>query len=170
MGSGNGANGNPQWLELLKSHYAREIPPKVKRFFTAYVVETACDATAAAKLVGYRHPNTQGPKLTKKFPDVADACREAWRDACGVKPDELVMHLAEIVRDPDHKDRMKAIELNAKVHGMLTEKTVIELDRTKLLRQIDERIAQLTQARAVDVGVEIPALPAATDQEPGSST
>jgi len=156
MGTGNGHD--PEWLRLLKSKYARVVPSRVKKFFVAYASETALDPTKAARLIGYAHPNTQGPRLIKKFPDVAEACAEAWREACGVKPDELLMHLAEVIRDKDHKDRMKAIELNAKVHGMLTERTIFELDRTKLLTQIDQRIAQLLQARALDTGQELPPL------------
>lgn len=169
MGSdaqGNGNGGNPgDWLSLLKSHYAREIPQTVKRFWKAYVGDAACDPTKAARLVGYKHPNTQGPRLLKKLPDVADAAKVAWLDTCGVKPEELLLHLSEIVRDPDHKDRMKAIELNAKVHGMLSEKIIHDFDRQSLMRQIDARISQLVQARALDSGQDIGTV-VDSDQEP----
>lgn len=158
-------NGHGDWLALLKSHYVREIPRKVKRFWEEYVGEAACEATVAARLVGYKHPNTQGPRLVKKLPDVAEAARVAWVESCGVKPDELLKHLSEIVRDPDHKDRMKAIELNAKVHGMLSEKIIHDFDRQSLMRQIDARIAQLVQARALETDQELPQLPESS-QEP----
>ena len=162
---GNNGNGDREYLAVLKSHYAREIPQKVKLFWVAYVEETACDPTKAAKFVGYRHPNTQGPRLVKKLPDVAEAAKVAWRDACGVKPDELLTHLAEIVRDTDHKDRMKAIELNAKVHGMLSEKIIHDFDRNSLMKQIDNRISQLMQARALESGQ---ALDVEQPEEPSS--
>jgi hypothetical protein len=101
----------------------------------------------------------------KKFGDVAEAARLTWIESCGVKPDELLRHLSEIVRDPDHKDRMKAIELNAKVHGMLSEKIIHDFDRQSLMRQIDARISQLVQARALDSGQDIGTVDD-TDQEP----
>ncbi|MCP4900150.1 MAG: hypothetical protein GY906_24530 [bacterium] len=167
---GNGNGHDPEWLALLKAKYKKTPPGKVRGFFEKFATETALDATKAAKLVGYAHPNTQGPKLTKKFPDVAEACGVLWREMCGVKPDELVMHLAEIVRDKDHKDRMKAIITNAQIHGMLSDKLIVDFDRNSLLKQIDARIAQLTDSRAVEVGAALPALPAVITQDDGDST
>lgn len=156
--NGNGSGAPGDWLSLLKSHYVREIPRSVKRFWVAYVTEAAGDPTKAARIVGYKHPNTQGPRLVKKLPDVAEAARVAWLEACGVKPDELLLHLAEIVRDKDHKDRMKAIETNAKIHGMLSDKLILDIDKQSLLRQIDNRIEQLLQAKALESGHELPQL------------
>jgi hypothetical protein len=162
--TGNG--GNPgDWRRLLKAHYVKVIPKLVGQFWKVYAEEAALDPTKAARVVGYRFPNTQGPRLVKKFGDVAEAARLTWIESCGVKPDELLRHLSEIVRDPDHKDRMKAIELNAKVHGMLSEKIIHDFDRQSLMRQIDARISQLVQARALDSGQDIGTVDD-TDQEP----
>lgn len=157
--SGNGNGHDPEWLRRLKGHYKKTPPGKVRGFFQKYATETACDATKAARLVGYAFPNVQGSKLKSKFPDVVEAAELEWKESCGVRPDELVMHLAEIVRDKESRDRMKAIELNAKIHGMLSDKLVLELDRKTLLTQIDARIAQLVQARAIETGQEVESLP-----------
>ena len=95
--------------------------------------------------------------------------RSAW-GVGRVKPNELLEHLAEIVRDKDHKDRMKAIETNAKIHGMLSEKLILDFDRNSLMKQIDKRLMQIATARALEVGDVVPALPAVTAQESDDST
>jgi hypothetical protein len=167
----NGNGHNPgDWEFVLRSKYKKPPPKMVKAFFGHLANGLEADATKAAGLAGYKFPNKMAHRLKAKFPDVTEACGLAWRDKCGVKPDELTEHLAEIVRDKDHKDRMKAIELNAKIHGMLTEKHVIELDRNSLLTQIDKRLAQLAEARALETGQELPSLPLVTDQESSDFT
>jgi hypothetical protein len=155
MASGNGNGHDPEWLRLLKGKYKRVVPPQVRKFFTVYATESALDATKAARVVGYKHPATMGHRLRSKFPDVAEACEISWKEQCGIKPDELIQHLASIVRDPDHKDRMKAIELNAKIHGMLSEKIIHEFDKNTLLKQIDERLLQIKEQRALEAGVDL---------------
>ena len=158
MGLGNGNGHSPgDWEGLLRSKYKKPPPKMVREFFKEVAGGQAADLTKAARLAGYKSPVVMGSRLKGKFPDVFEAAEFAWRESCGVKPDELLLHLSEIVRDQDHKDRMKAIELNAKIHGMLTEKHVIELDRSKLLAAIQQKVDQLIEAKVLESGQVIEA-------------
>jgi hypothetical protein len=47
---------------------------------------------------------------------------------------------------------MKAIELNARIHGMLSDRLIHEFDKASLLKQIDQRIQHLIEARALETG------------------
>jgi hypothetical protein len=158
-----------EWMGLLRERYKGGVPKRLKAFWVAYGTEARRNATAAARIAGYAHPNVQGAKLKARWPKVLEIVNRQYLESVGVKPDELVSHLAEIIRDPDHKDRMRAIEVNAKMHGMLSEKLSIELDRQSLMRQIDDRIERLTTLRAIEVGLP-KALPASSEQESDDST
>jgi hypothetical protein len=158
-----------EWMAILRERYKRGVPRRLRAFWVAYGGEARRNATAAARIAGYKHPNVMGPRLKQKYPKVLSVVDKLFLESVGVKPDELVSHLAEIIRDPEHKDRMRAIEVNAKMHGMLSEKLAIELDRNSLMRQIDERIDQLTRSRALESGTVL-ALPAPSDQEPDDIT
>lgn len=158
-----------EWMGELRARFKRGVPKRLKAFWVAYGGEARRNATAAARIAGYKHPNVQGAKLKARWPKVLEIVNKQYLESVGVKPDELVSHLAEIIRDPDHKDRMRAIEVNAKMHGMLSEKLAIELDRNSLMRQIDERIEQLTRSRAIEIGTPL-VLPVPSDQDPSDIT
>jgi len=65
-----------------------------------------------------------------------------------MEADEVPNHLSEIARDFDHKDRVRALELLAKAHGMLSERLNINLDRKKLVQDLNDVLDQLMEVPA----------------------
>lgn len=146
-----------KWREELQSYRkvgGKTIGKKVIKFFELYGgAEFALDGKKCAESAGFAFASVVAHRLKTKYPTVAAMKEDMWRERNSVKPDELMMHLAEVVRDKEHRDRMKAIELNARIHGMLSDKLQITMDKESLMRAIDTRLAQLAEARRSDTRV-----------------
>lgn len=122
------------------------ITDKAKLFVQAYVGEAQFNATKAAKIAGYKHPHSVGAALKKKH---LQAIQEAM---VGAKPEQVMGSkesleiLAEIARNPEHKDRLRAVELSLKVHGLLSDKLNLNIKREDLNAQLIEIAQSLISA------------------------
>jgi hypothetical protein len=100
------------------------------------------NASRAARLAGYKGESGAVGSAIKK--DLADHI--AFREqAKRLDPEVFQAALAEIVADKNHKDRIRAIEIGLKMHGMLSEKVDITLDRRQLVSELRTLVLALTQ-------------------------
>ena len=118
---------------------------KADLFIQAYVGEARYNATEAARIAGYRAPRTSGPTLRKKYQPEIDKLMEAAKDKLKVSPDEAMEILAQVARERGNRDRVRAVELILKVHGMFNDKMTLTLDRTQLQRDLDTVLQQLKE-------------------------
>jgi hypothetical protein len=116
----------------------------VKAFLAAYEGEAKLNATEAARLAygGKRQGSLSAPAMIardirRRFPDLIEAAEERFRDKFRMSDDELDTHLSEISRDKQHKDRLRALELIARMKGRLNDKLQVTIDRKSMLKEIE---------------------------------
>lgn len=122
----------------------RRLTAKVKAFLAAYEGEAKLNATQAARLAygGKREGNLSAPAMIardirRRFPDLMEAAEERFREKFTMGDEELDQHLSEISRDKQHKDRLRALELIARMKGRLNDKLKVEIDRKTMLKEIE---------------------------------
>lgn len=129
--------------------------PKKRAFLEAYCGEGEAkgNATEAARLAGFTSPSKQGRKIKKQlFAEILNRQQEL-KAANKLSPDELMEILAVIARDPTDRNRIKALELIAKIEGMLDGKLLITIDRRDIAAKLDEHRQLLLSAGIVDAEV-----------------
>lgn len=104
----------------------RRLTLKQQRFIEAYLGDAAGNATEAARQAGYRGndktlgvvgwENLNKPKISR-----AIAKRRAQLEAVGPTPEMIHRRLAAVIMD-DGRDRVRAMELAAKLLGMTDKK------------------------------------------------
>ena len=123
----------------------RRLTAKVKAFLAAYGGEAKLNATQAARLAygGKREGNLRSPgmiarDIRRRFPDLMEEVEERFRDQFSMGDAELDEHLAEISRDKQHKDRLRALELIARMRGRLNDKLQVTVDRKSMMKEIEQ--------------------------------
>lgn len=120
---------------------ANDLTDRAKLFVKAFVGEAKFNATKAAKIAGYAHPHSVGASLKKKYSQAIEEAMFQGEPSKIVSSNEALQLLAEIARDPSHRDRLRAIELVLKCHGLLSDKLNLNIRREDLTQQLVE-IAQ----------------------------
>lgn len=128
------------------SGFKRRRTPKERLFLDLYFGKSDFNATQAARDAGYRWPESVGSKLCARLKDEIDARYEELRASAVMTPEECMKHLADIGRNGAEQNRLRAIELQLKIHGMLSEKLSVTLDRKALLTELEQQVARLTSA------------------------
>lgn len=128
-----------------------------QRWLEAYFGEAHCNATEAARIAGYNHPLTIGPRLRRLMRTEIEVKELELRDASKMTAVEVIEGLSEIARDKAHKDRKAALDTLAKIHGLLTDKLDLNLDRKRLVTDLEATVAQIV--------VALPQLPAAPAED-----
>jgi len=113
-------------------------------FVDAYLGAAARNATRAAELVGFKHPRVAGSLLKRKLSEVIEDREITLREEASMSAKEVVEGLSEIAREKSHKDRKAALDTLAKIHGLLTDKLDIKLDRRSLAGELEGTLKQLT--------------------------
>jgi phage terminase small subunit len=105
-----------------------KLQEKQRRFVEAYTGPAQGNATEAARMVGYKHPTTQGPRLLENV-GVAEAIQAATshvRSAAIATREERQELLTAMMRgeveDARPSDRLKATEILGKMQGDFIEK------------------------------------------------
>jgi len=121
----------------------KRMTPKVKAWLVAYGGEAMLNATEAARLVGYAEPEKMASRLKRLWgAEVAEA-EEKFQNKFRISDEELDRHLSEIARNPEHRDRLRALELIARMKGRLNDKLKIEVDRKGMLKEIEQILSSL---------------------------
>ena len=120
--------------------------PKRKAWWEAYWGQAARDGVAAAVLAGLSEPHKVGRKLERNL-SVAIELRDAeLRAAAEVQPSEVIAKLSIVARNIEHKDHVRALELLARIHGMISDKLNVKVDKQQLLKELDEEIRRIAAA------------------------
>ena len=145
----------------------RGLPPRVRAFYREYSGGERLDAGEAAKRVGYQWPEVMGSRLRRRYPSQTAKAEELWRARQTLQPDELRRINAEIARGQESafKEgaqvaavRLKALELAARMHGLLSDKLDVTLSRKDLLVAIKEKMASIEQSVSQEITMESPQL------------
>ena len=120
--------------------------PKRKAWWEAYWGQAQRDGVAAAVLAGLSEPHKVGRKLERNL-SVAIELRDAeLRAAAEVQPSEVIAKLSIVARNIEHKDHVRALELLARIHGMISDKLNVKVDKQQLLKELDEEIRRIAAA------------------------
>jgi len=146
--------------------YAR----KFGRFMVAYQGAARLDGVEAARLAGYKSPAKAFAQLRRTRRAELEEAELAFRERLTMDWPEVAEGIAAVARAEKHKDRLKALELLARIHGKLDPKLSIQFDRRTLETHIADVIAQLGQQVATDPQLAVgPALPKALPEPADSS-
>lgn len=123
-----------------------KLKPKARRFIDAYLTDAAFNSTEAARMAGYGSPQTLGPRLARKYSQLIDTQAELLKQSALVSPQRVVEGLSEIALRTTARDgdRIKAYEVLARIHGMLSDKLQVDVDSSSLRREL----AAMSAARA----------------------
>lgn len=94
------------------------------------------DARKAAKLAGYKRPGMQATRLLRRYAERIAQDRAARQATAQATEAEILERLTAIIRDPSHRDHLKAVELGLRVHGKLSDKAHVEEPKSALVREI----------------------------------
>lgn len=105
-----------------------------------YLGESAMNAVEAAKKAGFKDPQTAGPYLLRKYSQAIQDRIDKAHEAAVAKPPEILRIWSDTMRNPDHRDQIKASELLARAHGMLSEKLDIRVSRADLIKDLSSTV------------------------------
>lgn len=142
---------------------------KFRALLAAYVGQAGLNASEAARMAGYAEPGRTAYRLRQKFPEAFEKAERDFRRRLVVQREEVEERIADLVRNPKHRDHYKAIELAAKMHGMLSEKVNITIERNGINEKLDELLKAMLASRAVHKGMAIEATAIPMLLEAGSS-
>lgn len=137
----------------MKGHKSR----KLLAMLAAYKGEARLNATEAARLAGYSFPEVVGSRVRRRYKELFDEAEAEIRDNLIMKGEELDQRITSLARNTAHRDHYKALELLARMHGKLSDKVNVTIERPALNAQLDELIRQMAISRAVHIGVEVTA-------------
>lgn len=120
----------------------KKLTAKQSTFIDAYLGEAKMNAAQAARIAGYKHPETQGAENLRKLrPWIDKAMNERHTEAIatqkeiqefftavvrGEVKEEVVSNSGKILEVPaSTKDRLKAAECMGRAYGMFTERKEI---------------------------------------------
>ncbi len=86
--------------------------------------------------------------MAKEMADLIEAKRVEVASGNQVSAKETLELLASVARNPSHKDHLRALEIMLKVHGLLSDKLQVTVDRKQLLSELDSQLARLVQPAA----------------------
>ncbi len=123
--------------------------PRQRTWLLTYLTDPARDGTAAARSAGYEGTpqslNTRSTRLRRLFRDIIDSYELAITDAAVMGSREVSTGLAELARDKSitPRDRLRAYELIARIHGMLTDTVKVE-GQVQIRQQLLASLATLS--------------------------
>lgn len=125
---------------------------KQKLFVEAYLGQAGGNATEAAKIAGYRGDEgtlAQVGYENLRKPEIRAAV-EARVQRSAMETDEVLNELSKIARmdvsgSSALSSKVRALEILAKIHGMMSDKLNLNLDRATLNRELDSLIEGLTE-------------------------
>lgn len=125
-----------------------------------YVGEACYNATKAAELAGFKHPRVTGSKFKRLLRQVIEERGLVVKEQASMSAVEVIEGLTEIARDKSHKDRKAALDTLAKVHGLLTDKLDLKLDRKQLATELEGVVG-----RMLELAPTVKLLPSTTSME-----
>lgn len=113
------------------------------RFVQVFWTEAEGSPSKAAAIAGFACPESVGSRMAKSLSKELEEKRIEVLESAQVSPKECLTMLGDIARTASHKDRLRAIELLLKVHGLLSDKLQVTVDRKSLIQELDRQITRL---------------------------
>ncbi len=164
----------------LEAQIAAIQHPRHRAWLNAYLADQARNATAACRVAGYTSTDVslhaRANRLKRRYSQLIAAYDVCQQQAGIIGPREAQTLLATIARDPETqaRDRLKAIELVLRIHGMLTDQVKVEGNlnvRSAIMNAISGGNASVTTLPIEATVLELPAgEPQDTDPEAGQSS
>lgn len=127
----------------------KRIDKKFRVLLDLYVGDALLDVGQAAEGAGYKFPKVAGARMRRQWPELFDRVELALREHLVVQGQELLERIASLVRDPRHKDHFKAIELQAKLLGLLNDKGItISINKAEFGVSLAQAMTNIAIARA----------------------
>lgn len=137
---------------------AKILNSKQQAFLEHYFASAERNATHAARLAGYKDPVKMAPKLKKYFSqDIASKELELAEAsvALGNETHKLITSIARDLEVPVTA-RLKALELLAKVNGLMSDKVSLSVDRAGLEAELTNALKQLGSSSSSPASSSIP--------------
>src|SRR5687768_10334724 len=96
--------------------------PRQQAVIDRYLADPRRNATDAARQVGYKNPRQEGSRIIRQFRHLIDKKTEELSQSAGMKAETVLKELSQIATDVTHKDRLRALEILAKINGLMSDK------------------------------------------------
>lgn len=134
-------------------------PSRHEAFMRFYEGEAEGNAARAAELAGYAFPKVEGPKLAKRYAGELARRAQARRAAAQPTETEALERLAAIIRNPEHREHLKAVELGLRVFGKLSDKAQVEEGKSNVLREIRGLLGDVAKLAGGTPRTSLPPVP-----------
>jgi len=118
------------------------------KFIELYLTTCNGIASKAAKEAGYKAYEAMGSRLVRRLSDVIAAREVQLRETAIISARGVQERLTTLAKDPTHKDHFRALELMAKIHGLLSDKLDITISRKQLQDDVGQAMGQLAALSA----------------------
>lgn len=135
----------------------KRVSKRLMLFLEAYKGAAQRNGVEAARIAGYRDPAKAFGEIKGAYGKLIAEADEEWKQSLILSEHDIWNNISNLVRSPNHRDHFKAIELAAKIKGMLDTKVTIHTDRAGLMQELDQLVAVLVGARALDRGLTVEA-------------
>ncbi len=110
--------------------------PRQQALLDFYMSDPRRNATEAARQAGYKNPRQDGSRIVRQFKHLIDKKVDELSQVAGMKAETVLSEIASIAQDTAHKDRLRALELLAKINGLMSDKPLG--DQKSLRAQLEE--------------------------------
>ena len=112
---------------------------KQRRFVEAYAGEASGNATEAARIAGYRSPNTQGPRLLSNIAVQEALTVISESDSLVATREERQRFWTHVMNSSEYdiRDRLRASEILGKSQGDFIDRVEAETAHTVIVEYID---------------------------------
>lgn len=136
-----------------------ECRPKERRFIEAFLGDAAGDPVQAARLAQFGAPSEVGKRIYSRLREVIDS-KLLEREANAIITTKGILTRLSVLADNASKDsdRIKALELLARINGMLADKVTVSIETSGLVKELRHLLPtpvapQLSSSQVVDATV-----------------
>lgn len=114
------------------------------RFLDAYFGEAGRNAAQAGRIVGLSTPEKAGPRVANRLRKVIESRELELSEKAKLSSAQVVEELCKVALDTDNPaQRVRALEVLAKIHGMTDSKVNVTVDRKLVSADLDSALAKL---------------------------
>jgi hypothetical protein len=124
----------------------RKLNPRVKRFLAYLEGEALLDPVRAAELAGYARPPETSRKLMKTWADKVAEVESRLRSRVTLSSEQVLQRLSVVGQDVEHKDHVRALEILARIYGMMSDKLDIRVSRHDVSAHLSRALERIERA------------------------
>lgn len=114
----------------------RRLTARIKRAFLYYEGECLLDLISAARKAGYTNPYRSAQMLQSIWGDKLAEIEDRVKSSVVLTSKDVLGRLSVVAQDVRHKDHVRALEILARVHGLLSDKMDVRVDLSTLTQQL----------------------------------